>query len=96
MVANRPSNEYRQLGIGDCGHVVGTWPLIERLKERHVICDECTRERLKLTGDETIMWVKLKKMKKDPSAIPRKRAPRKKAPKAATGYQAFLQQEGLW
>lgn len=92
----RSSYDYTQLGLGICGHVVGTWPQITDLGGRNpqVICDTCTREKYALPDDEVLtVWVPLKP---DAKKIAAKVAVKKKAPKKAkplSPWNALMQEE---
>ena len=101
--SNRPrSSPYVQTGIGDCGHVVGTWPQISGLggRDARVICDTCTKEKYGILSEENLIIVRLKTPPKpdwdeaDPSVPqPRKKPPKKKA---KTGLALLLEQEGFF
>lgn len=89
---------YTQLAIGDCGHVLTAWPQIHTKGERWAICDDCSRERLGLDSTEEFLWVRIAKLKQDPSdrkdAVVRaaKRATRKRttAKKSASNPMQML------
>jgi len=55
------SSAYNQLGIGDCGHVVSTWPQLTDLLGRNprVNCEDCLREQFKVDPSATFFLVKL-------------------------------------
>jgi hypothetical protein len=93
----RNAHNYTQLGIGICGHVVGTWPQIAELGGRNpeVICETCMRERFELDGEEVVVWVRLKETETVglPKPAPK---PRVKKPKPLSPWQTLLQQEGLF
>jgi hypothetical protein len=59
-MAVRRSSPYNQLGIGDCGHVVHTWPQVHTRKGTIVICDECTAEKYGLPPNVQGLWVYLR------------------------------------
>jgi hypothetical protein len=101
MPVNR--GEYNQLGIGDCGHVVTTWPLRGSLwgNKARVICDDCTRTEYGVLNGENFIWVRLKEKGVTPTLLAdqpkRKRTPRKKAvpkPKPLGTLAALLKREG--
>lgn len=79
---------YKQLGIGDCGHVVTLWPMVTDIggKNSRVICDDCTKEQYGLTGTETFIVVNVVEKKKEPvpkevrATQARKRTPKKVTP----------------
>lgn len=79
-------SDYNQLGIGDCGHVVGTWPLITNFRggNRRVFCDKCGG-----------VLVGLKKKELHPT-LTRPRKPNvKKSAKPKSPFLTLLQEEGL-
>ncbi len=91
-------SEYNQLGIGDCGHVVHTWPQVTALGGRNprVICEDCTRAEHGIPDGEPMIWVKLSDKKIGyPKAkpAPRKRTPK---PKRVSTWDNFMKQEGLF
>lgn len=102
--SNPPISPYTQTGIGDCGHVVITWPQVSELGGRNarVICDECTRAKYDIPTAEQFIWVRLVKKPKaeyeetDPDMpTPKaKRAPTKRKPKGVLAQ--LLQQEGMF
>ena len=92
---SRNRYDYSQLGIGDCGHVVHTWPQVYELGGRGltVICEDCTRIANELPDSEGLhVWVPLKVEKKEAAASPE---PKPKKPKKLSPFNALLQQEGL-
>lgn len=105
MARSDVSWQYRQLGFGDCGHVVSTWPQIDVLERvskttglpgpaSYVLCDACTRERYNISGEEEFIWVRLAKTQADPSVLKAvKKAPRKTRP--VSPMQLLLQEEGV-
>ncbi len=86
---------YTQLGIGDCGHVVGTWPLVTNIAggDKRVICDTCTREKYGIRNGEEFAIVRLLENKPAPRPkdLPRKRA--KRAPKSNPFMQMLAPEE---
>lgn len=50
----RRAHNYTQLGFGECGHVVQTWPLLTDLggKNPRVFCEECEKSELGLDNAE--------------------------------------------
>jgi hypothetical protein len=71
----RSRDRYNQSGIGDCGHVVGTWPQVTDMGGRNprVICDTCTREQYGIAPQEKIIVVFLRDDSPKPYSPPRKR-----------------------
>lgn len=94
----RRSSVYTQLGIGDCGHVVVTWPQVADIGGRNpvVVCEQCMREKYGLSVDEQLLvWVALKETSVTP-AVSKPKVKREKKPKPLTPWQTLLQQEGLF
>lgn len=100
MARQRRSEDYAQLGIGDCGDVVHTWPQITGLNGREptrVICDDCTKEKYGIDPLQPLtVWVRLKQEKLSPIIKPRKKAPKKVTKKPKSAWAALLEQEGLF
>lgn len=90
---------YNQLGIGDCGHVVKTWPLVHTRKGDRVPCEDCTKVAYDIPADEGAVWVYLRQSDIAPPKpkVKKASAPRKKVPrKPRNALEEILAQEGLF
>ena len=77
----RRSNVYTQTVLGMCGHVCVAWPLIVPFPSDtpEVICEECTRESLRLDPTvELSVWVRTVEEKKPAKKTSPKKARVKK------------------
>jgi hypothetical protein len=100
----RAQHSYIQLGIGDCGHVVETWPLLTSLANTNprVFCDDCTRLKYGIDNGEQFVTVGLKSKPKpkydetdpDMPTPPAKRVAKPRKPRSV--LDTLLAQEGLF
>jgi len=88
--------QYNQLGIGDCGHVVHTWPQVrERGGKTRVLCIDCGKKEYGVDSTvEVTVYLRHEDIHEKPKPPPKpKAAPR--APRK-TAMRKLLEQEGLW